>query len=567
MCLQIAIVVFWVVSTKNNGFYIMNSYIDKNGKQQYIDEDEKRKCLGYDKTCNKNSRLMACNVPWWTSGYWAGWWGWNSEWDVLGENLTYLYSEIDGPEWVFCGDYYYGWYWFYGGSMDCGINGSDCANTTNTDCGRPRLKNCKRYNCITNNNVDDCTIINGKDREQRCCKKPSNFSCEPGECDYEYSIVKKEYSVDYERVSGGGNCVDEKGYYESFPETSCYNGVLTVNNICTTSVYGCSPQNECSPDSCKEAEKEGWTKEGDEPTHGVWYDYGLWYGVSWEYDQIDCDCPSKGCNSCAECSEYDCESYGSSYYLPGSWSYWGGYYGGLGSDCCGTPPAICPKAIGNGSKDSWWCTGSDCIQMSEEEGESSGYSGPSSSYNACIKNCGTAESTNCVTPDYTYITGLCCDTEFMDRNQKRVEDGECLDTGPSHETSKKQTLCTDSSGCGGSSTYDYKTQNCSFIPTYCKTKKVVRTRGYYTFSYEQEIPDKDYECNCIQCSPNDECKQQECYKCPAGSQKPITVKNLTVKSGGGEVLDEATVKLIVVYCKINTIECKKEESSENTGGI
>lgn len=561
----------------------MNSYIDKNGKLQYCSTDSTRKCLEFNDTCDKSTGSMACNTPWWAGGYWSGWWGWNPYWDVYGDNLTYLYSEIDGPEWAFCGDYWYGWWWYGGGSQDCGLDNSDCANVTNTNCGRPRLKNCKRYNCVGTNTIQDCTIINGKDREKRCCKAPSNFTCKEGQCDYDYSIVIKEYSVDYERVTGGGSCIDNAGLYEEYPETSCEPSVLITDSICTDNIYGCSPEDPCDSQKCVEAKKFGWEKEGDEPSDiYYWYYYG-YGGIVWEYDQIDCGC-STSCGppaptNCADCDQYPCNSYGSSVYYPGGWGYWGGYYGGLGSDCCGAPPTLCPKQQGDGSDKPWWCSGTDCFQATQEQGKSYGFDGPYSSYTSCIQKCNVADETNCIQPDHNYTRGLCCDTKFMKEQRKKIEDKQCLDSGPSYAEEKSENLCTDALGCGGGAVYNYSKQMCTFIPKYCKTKKVDRKRGYYTFSYEPEITDKNYECNCIQCPStggttekdfNDylqgvaNCKKQECYKCPSGSQKPLLKRTKTVVTGGGTVTDTAKVTLKVVYCKITTKQCSPKTPTSPT---
>jgi hypothetical protein len=525
----------------------MTAYLDQSGFVKYCSSDTKRRCAVLDKTCDRNSGSMACSTPWWTAGYW---YGWNPYWDVYGENLTYLYSEIEGPDWVFCGNY---WYWWMSGYQDCGIHDSDCDNISNTDCGKPRIKKCKKYNCINNNNIPDCTIINGKDRETRCCKKPDGFVCQPGECDYTYTIVKKEYTVDYERVAGGGTCKDTSALYDSYPETSCYQGVTVVDSKCVTSVYGCTPPDECSPDRCVPATKDGWDPVGEEPSHD-WF----WLGITWEYDLIDCECNT--CAICTDCTEYDCNTYGNSLLFPGGWGYWGGYYGGIGSDCCGAPPQLCPKHYGNGSNNPWWCSGTDCLQYTDAVGKASGFEGPYSSYATCIKQCGNfIEENNCIPSDYTYTRGVCCDNKFMTENRKKIDEGECLDTGPSYNETNIQSLCTDSFGCGGNAVYNYSKEMCTFVPKYCKTKKVERQRGYYNFTFSPEIPDKDYECNCIICDSDESvlesCKAQDCYMCPKGSQKPIVTLDRTVISGGGDVIEEVTVKLIVVYCKITTSEC------------
>lgn len=528
----------------------MSAYIGTDGVLVYADPDSVRKCLPYNSTCTSSYAPSACGESFFIGRSWIGWWGWGNGWGYYGDNLTYLYSEIDAPEWAYCADYYYGW---WGTFRDCNLNGGDC-EMTNTDCGHPRIKTCKRYSCI-GYLIDDCSLINGKDKEQRCCAKPNGFKCEEGECDYTFSIVKKEYSVEYERVSGGGQCEDNKSFYENYPESSCGTNPPVYNDTCVEYVYGCYPPNPCNETQCIEPlGKEGWKKEGDEPSN--WYGWWGYAGVFWRYDKIDCNCK---CDDCAECSEYPCNSYGGSSYYPYGWGAWGGYYGGIGSDCCGKPTAICQKQQGDGSDNPWFCSGSACVQLPYGSDESKSMEGPYTTYLSCMQNCNMTDTNNCIEPDINILSqDDCCNKEYINKKLS-----ECEDRGRSYTKSQSITLCTDTAGCGGNAIYNIKREKCTTKTKQCKTQKVDSISGWWTFTIERKGPEKNYFENCLSCGGIDpECAKNPLYQCPKNTEQQLLKKSIKVIPGAGSVLDTATVKLVVVYCKMVTSPCSYSGDSD-----
>ena len=127
------------------------AYFDKNGILQYAAKDEDEKCFNSSQICDTSINSMACRTGWWRNGYWNNWWGWRYNWGVYGENLTYLYTEIDAPEAYRCGtvDNCPGYWWA----------SYDCDDVQASSCGKPRIARCKTYGCVSDYNTSLVVMV------------------------------------------------------------------------------------------------------------------------------------------------------------------------------------------------------------------------------------------------------------------------------------------------------------------------------------------------------------------------------------------------------------------------
>lgn len=575
------------------------TYFDKNGTLQYAVKDENEKC--FSQTCNIRTGTsdeksgadvqigdstqgvvpaMSCRTSWWTNGYWNNWWGWGGNWGVYGDNLTYLYTEIDAPEAYRCGnidncyyynpyDPYYSWwnYWWYS---------LDCEDMQASSCARPRIARCKTYGCVSDYNSYysgyNCDIVNGKDREIRCCKAPSNFECKEGECDYDYEIVKKEYTVEYELVRPAYSCIEKYKY----PKTSCvpHTSIPSSNIFCEQNITECStdPEAKCEtgynwwfngkcPEN-PEKPKEGYEKEISTSTSVVSF---------WELDDCNCgynkDSGYYSCPSCYKCEDFeDCN-----YDLRASnngW-YWNNYgFGGyIGDDCCnsgywgwgwwgywGFGP--CPIDAGDGSENPWWCDGSECMQKASGE-ELETDSGPYTTYLKCMENCLKDEksgSTNkCIADSKSYTRGYCCDTNFIEQMQNNIKNG-CYEEGPKYTKNTKEKICS-ADVCSNDLIVERGDDMCTYSTKYCPSHKVTQTNTGVLYTYDPPIQEKAYNriCNDCEKASNDECEKDPESKCPANTELPLLRD--TKKYFEDEVLETQTITLTMVFCKITIKEC------------
>ena len=546
-----------------------STYITKSGDIEYCYKDSNQKCFDKGETCNSRNGRMACNTGWWLSGWWDRWWGWNGYWGVYGDNLTYLYTEIDAPDEYICG---------YNRPCFTRVHCDD--ELTDGVCAYPRIKRCKTYRCVGDFNnyyYNHCSTVNGKDREQRCCKAPSDFSCEEGECDYDYEIVKKEYTIEYELVRPAHSCTERPEY----PETHCSNYIPTYNDTCYIHQASCSPQEKClatgQQPSCVEDTPPDEYELVDTEVGGLSnYLYSYWYwfystpGITWDYELDDCDCK---CSRCTACDNYDCDfagyGYGYGYY---GWG-WGGYFDGIGSDCCGSPGyytgyswvgypinwwgGICPEKQGDGSTKPWYCSeGGDCAQVDDTEEDFDGSlfaSGPYTSYTSCREAC--SDDNKCIPPDRNYTRGLCCDENFKKQIDSIKKDS-CSSIGPTYKEKVKKSLCS-AGDCATDVVTSYEKQMCTIDNSkFCTTSKVERTRSRKTYSYNPPIPDQAFEIICDSCNPstNEECQKNPNSKCPSGTEAKVIkiVNNFNPE----EIISTASVKMVTVFCKITTKKCE-----------
>jgi len=557
------------------------SYFDKNGQLQYVVSDDVEKCFSSNEVCQKQRRVgtsdeksgadiatayyvgggMACRTNWWNTGYWNNWWGWGYNWSVYGNNLTFLYSEIDAPEAYRCGNYYsyYNCFNFYG---------QNCEDMEASSCGQPRIARCKTFNCISDyNDSNYCTLINGKDREERCCKAPSNFVCKEGECDYDYEIVKKEYTVEYELVKPAYTCSEKLTY----PEKSCSTYIPVYSQSCTTTRQECSTSPEAKCDN-----GYYWFYGTKCPSNPPPVPEGYELKTStttsvenlWELDECDCGKNESGYYTCPSC--YKCEDLEDCNYDLRSWNnwYWGGYgYSGyIGDDCCmnnfwgywwgwqGYYNQPCP-IDGDGSDNPWWCDGEECTQKGPGE-ESENETGPYTSYRVCMEDClkdETGSTNRCIPDSKTYTRGYCCDSNFIDTMQKTITEG-CAEEGPQYTKTTEEKLC-DATSCGTDLMYERSDDMCTYSTKYCPSHRIIKTFSNAVYGYNPPIQGKQYWRICNSCDKigNDECEKDPNSKCPSNTEGINLIQN--IKYVGEEVLETKAIKLIMVFCKITTKPC------------
>lgn len=591
----------------------IDGYIKLDGSFAYCDQDSAKKCVDASQTCSSGQGVMACNGNWWWGGYWSGWWYWSYYYGIFGDNMIFLYSEVDAPPEYLCGyprkcgiatgasswSWNWGWWngWYYGQYQYCTEDIGDC--------NFPRIKNCKTSKCVNSTYSNywygwsyvnsACSTINGKDREERCCTKPSNFTCKEGECDYDYEIVKKTYSIEYELVKPSYICHDPPEELESSCENTFswyyygwYNGAYIMPDKCYESKEHCSPKNKCpyksgntdvywcDPDANKAS--NGYEEIADEPTQ-----------IIWDYPPKDCDTK---CVRCIPCGEDDCTF---AWYDNYNWGWWGwnSFSYTIGSDCCDNNnyywygnygrPQICPTTVyDDGSGNPWWCSGTDCVQM-EEGDETEGFEGPFTSRSACMKGCN--EDTNkCVEPDPTLTTGLCCDKNFMKQVEQATTDS-CNKQLDRKTVSVKQKICT-GKNCADSAYYKYNKEMCGYETKFAETEKSVHTKSTKIYEYTPEYPKQrfaDYEacngyynywwgsyygqgiCNVDQYAKcqADWAAQNGGNDCPSNTTKPLQINKTNFKAQ--EVVSSATVSLVAVFCKMTTKQCQPSQS-EGGGG-
>jgi hypothetical protein len=555
------------------------SYFDKNGILQYTVRDENEKCVS--KTCNLGtcrivgdeksgtdiiiigngeqclSSAMACRAAWWRNANWTSWWGWSIT--AYGDNLTYLYSEIEAPEAYRCG------------AIDnCPTGGSqNCDDISKNSCGKPRIARCKTYGCVADynsfNGNYNCDIINGKDREMRCCKAPSNFKCEKGGCDFDYEIVKKEYTIDYELVQPAYSCVVRATY----PETSCSPHVeISDAGSCLETRTTCSTD---PPAKCDKG--HFWWNDlrcppNDPPSPGYSEVTSSIISVDhlWELDDCDCgynkDLGYHTCNSCYNCDEFKDCNYDFIGANGANWS-WGGY---IGDDCCannflsiwGWPLSPCP-IDGDGSENPWWCDGTECSQKASGD-ELEDDIGPFISYRSCMQKCLQDETGNtnlCIPDSKSYIRGLCCDSNFIEQMQNNIKDG-CYEEGPQYIKKTKEKLC-ESSSCSNDLILERSDDMCTYNAKYCPSHMVKKTYKSVTYQYIPPPPDKGYYRRCNSCdkASNDECEKDPLSKCPKNTGR-IVLTN-TRNHVPEKIIETKTIKLIMVFCKITTKDCVIDE--------
>jgi hypothetical protein len=603
----------------------IDGYIKLDGSFAYCDDDPDKKCVDGSQVCSTGSRssdeknvyngsgMMSCG-NWWGSGYWTGWWNWSYSYGFLGDNLIFLYSEVDAPDEYVCGYprncgtyggfFGWSWWWWFGGFSYY------CSEDTG-DCNYPRIKSCKTNRCVDNTygyyySSSICDYINGKDRADRCCKKPENFSCKEGECDYEYEIVKKTYSIEYELVKPSYWCQDPP----ELPATSCtpiQNVINFASDKCYETKSYCGPKNKCptistdeknnpketywcDPDATKPS--KGYTELADEP-----------FAVVWDYPPKDCN---TNCSRCIPCDEDDCTF---AYYDTYNWG-WGGwsFFNNIGTDCCDSGglygrPSLCPsEIIDDGSGNPWWCSGTDCVQMAEGE-ETEGFTGPFTSRISCMSKCN--EDTNkCIPPDPSITRGLCCDKKFMDQMEKALEETQCNEQIERKTQNVTQILCTGNDGistsdgskwipeksgadvvvgsvnfnnsltnfnsvsCENIPTFKYTKEICGYQPKYAEVEKTIHTRSNKIYEYAPEIPKQYFQdfaqCGSVVC---DQDAYAQCRKnfadtwggndCPSNSKTPLIKQN--GKFNAQEIVSTATVSVVVVFCKVTTKPCAPSE--------
>ena len=551
----------------------VEGYIKLDGKFVYCDNDSNKKCLDASKLCSARDGMMSCG-NWWGSGYWSGWWNWSYYYGFFGDNLIFLYNEIDAPEEYICGyprecdiytaGYSYGWWYGWYGNQLCEQDIGDC--------NYPRIKNCKTNRCVydTYTGYYDyyygyygygtaCNTISGKDRADRCCKKPEDFQCEEGECDYDYEIVKKTYSIEYELVKPSYFCNDPPPN----PTTSCNGTTTTVNDKCYESLSYCGPKNNCPQNYYGDDTDYYWCDpDATKPSKGYSEIAEEVYQTIWDYPPTDCDSP---CARCIECSEDDCNfAYYNSYNWGwGSWSY----FSNIGSDCCDGGgsygrPGICPTDImDDGSGNPWWCTGTDCVQM-EEGDETESFTGPFASRLSCIKACND-DTNKCVEPDPNVTTGLCCDKTFMKQLDTALKN-ECNEQIPNKSQKVKETLCV-GTNCQDSAIFTYSKEICGYKSKYSPVTKTVHNKSYKIYEYAIPIPEKNFADACVNyCNQDsyDACRKNFAdvwgsNDCPKNTQKAIYTQ--TTKYNPQEIVGTATVSVIAVFCKVTTKKCVPSE--------
>ena len=545
------------------------AYFNKTGVLKYDLKDDTEKCFDSSEICKSSINNMACRTNWWRDGYWGGWWGWGyGYWGVYGDNLTYLYTEIEALEAFRCGtinhcagDYYSSQY---------------CDDLAASSCGKPRIARCKTYGCVSDFNTNNyCSLINGKDREERCCTAPSNFECKEGECDYDYEIVKKEYTVEYELVKPSYSCKEKTPY----PESACIGhfGISKYSSQCQTS------RSECSTDPEAKCDRgySWWygakcPPEDNPPPEGYGAVASDVTSVSkfWELDDCDCgfneETQEYTCPSCYDCEDFEDCNYDLREYNTG-W-FWYGYNGYIGDDCCFGGlfgPSFgyysigpCPIDAGDGSDNPWWCNGTDCEQKKDGDEDESD-TGPYTSYKKCMEECfkdETGGTNKCIPESKSYTRGYCCDSKFIENMQDAI-DNKCSEEGPKYTKTTKETLCN-SSNCSNDLIYEREDDMCTYSTKYCKSHQVTQTKSNVRYGYEPPIQDKAYFRICASCNKesNDECEADPLSKCPANTDIPVLKEQVVYK--GEEVTESVIVKLIMVFCKITTKECVPVSSEE-----
>lgn len=559
----------------------IDGYVKLDGSFAYCDNDANKKCVDASQVCSSYNGMMSCG-NWWGSGYWSGWWNWSYYYGFFGDNLIFLYSEVEAPDEYLCGYprkcgiytgiWDWGWEWWFGWFYN-----QYCTDDIG-DCNYPRIKSCKTPRCVygTYSNYyygygDICNYINGKDRADRCCKKPENFSCEEGECDYDYEIVKKTYSIEYELVKPSYFCNDPPPN----PVSSCDGTVAVVAEKCYEEHDHCGPKNKCPQTSSDEEgnptkyywcdpantkPSKGYTEMDDQP-----------YAVIWDYPPTDCE---SDCSRCIACDEDDCTfAYYDTYNW--GWGYWS-FFNTIGSDCCDSAgyfgqygrPSICPSKItDDGSGNPWWCTGTDCVQM-EPGDETEGFTGPFASRMSCMSECN--EDTNkCIPPDPSITTGLCCDTKFMEQMEKALE-SECNEQIDRKTQKVKETLCT-GKNCQDSATFNYSKEMCGYQPKYQQVEKSVHTRSRKLYEYAPEIPKQNFadfsKCSYAICNQDNYAKCRADFAaqwggndCPSNSKRILEKQTAQFKKE--EVVGTSTVSVVVVFCKVTTKPCVPSETEE-----
>jgi hypothetical protein len=547
----------------------IEGYIKLDGKFVYCDDDADKKCG--ESVCSTRNGKMPCG-NWWGSGYWSGWWNWSYYYGFLGDNLIFLYNEVEAPDEYLCGyprqcNVFGGW-WFGN------FFGQYCSEDIG-DCNYPRIKSCKTSRCVdtTYSNYyygygDFCNTLDGKDRADRCCKKPEDFECKEGECDYDYEIVKKTYSIEYELVKPSYFCSDPPPNVAS----SCDGGfAANANSSCYEERNYCGPKNKCPQISSDEKgiiQEYYWCDpDATKPSKGYTEMSEEQYQVIWDYPPDDCD---TNCTRCIPCDEEDCNFAWYDNYNWG-WGYWS-YFGTIGSDCCDSSgfgqysrPQICPTTVtDDGSGNPWWCTGTDCVQMAEGE-ETVGFTGPFSSRSSCIRSC-QDETNKCFAPDPTTTTGLCCDRDFMEKVEKALEN-ECNEQTPRKTQKVKQTLCS-GKNCQDSVIFNYSKEICGYQPKYASVTKTVHTKSRKLFSYSPKIPDKNFadyqQCSGSICNEDNYAKCRENFAafwggndCPSNTTRAIITQ--TSKFNPQEIVGSATVSVVAVFCKVTTKPCVPSE--------
>jgi hypothetical protein len=562
----------------------IDGYIKLDGSFAYCDDDADKKCVDASQVCSSYNGRMACG-NWWGSGYWTGWWNWSYYYGFFGDNLIFLYSEVEAPDEYLCGyprscSLYTG---SYGDLWWFGLLGSQYCAEDFGDCNYPRIKNCKTSRCVQGSYSNYyygsywgiCDYINGKDRAERCCKKPANFTCEEGECDYDYEIVKKTYSIEYELVKPSYFCNDPPPN----PESSCdffqFN-VTTVPEKCYQKLNYCSPKNKCpqissdekgnvkeyywcNPDDTKPA--KGYEEISDEP-----------YQVIWDFPPKDCD---EKCSRCIPCGEDDCNFAWYNNYNWG-WGYWS-FFNSIGSDCCDsgifagqyTRPQICPSTTtDDGSGNPWWCTGTDCVQMAEGE-ETEGFTGPFASRTSCVSECND-DTNKCVPPDSTITSGLCCDKKFMEKLEEALQTDNCNEQVERKSQQIKETICV-GKNCQDSVVFNYTKEICGYKPKFAEVEKTVHTRSYKLYEYAPEIPKQNFadyiQCGGLICDQDAYAKCRADFAaewgsndCPTGSKRLL--EKQTVQFKEQEIVGTTTVSVVAVFCKVTTKPCAPSESEE-----
>ena len=536
------------------------TYFDKNGQLQYVASDETEKCFKDDQVCDSSRGSMACRTNWWYNGYWNNWWGWGYNWSAYGDNLTFLYSEIDAPDSLKCNGY----------NPNCSnFSGQYCDDVAASSCGKPRIARCKTFGCVSDYNDNNyCVLINNKDREERCCKAPSNFECKEGECDYDYEIVKKEYTVEWELVTPSYACIEKPVY----PDSSCTTYIPIYDTTCTRSKTDCSTEPKAKCDS-----GYYWWSNAKCPDYpnDMPEEYSVRTSAAtsienlWELDDCECGRNDSGYYTCPSC--YKCEDLEDCNYDLRSWNsgwYWGAYsYAGyIGDDCCtnnfwgswwgyyGIYNQPCP-VNGDGSENPWWCDGSECSQKAVGD-QSETDTGPYSGYKACMEDClkdETGTTNKCIPDSKNYSRGYCCDSNFIDTMQDAIN-SQCAEEGPNYNKTTKEKLC-DASSCGNDLIYERSDDMCTYSTKYCSTHKITRIFSNSIYGYDAPVQDKQYWRICNNCDKagNDECEQDPNSKCPSNTEAINIVRQ--TKFVAEKVSEPYPVKLIMVFCKITAKEC------------
>jgi hypothetical protein len=565
-------------------------YFTKNGSVEYCSDYAEQGCIDHRDTCSStNGVRLACNMGAWLENW--------SEDSVLssynssiGELKKHLYTTIDAPDEYMC-DYNM----IYPAITSEGMTlcGSDRIVLT-------RIAGCKTSACVSNASYDYGANKNGIDKANRCCKAPSDFQCESGECDYEYSIVTEEYSVDYELYKPASKCITldrvPNGDFVCFG-FGLVNHPLIVTDTCFIEQQSCKLS---SPFRCNDANNKS-CKEDTAPAGYTLVDSKDI--ITWSYEQKDCNCTT--CINCISCDQLDCTlgpvfnntiAGESLYYfglVPEAWRLGG-------TDCCGfrlagfkatnapseffssiLPPPLCP-IYGDGSENPWYCYNDSCIQVddtSQDFDRSLYESGPYGSHRDCTSQC--SDELVCMPPDKNYTRGECCNKNF----QKEMYDSEkpiitiIGGTGPGlgggtgsggsafGNTGNGQTISVKDScrtigprytkeysyilpGCDEKIVTDKKEMCTIDNSKVCENERIVITNSAKTYAYKRPNLDKRYNVLCSSCNP---AENLDCLPCPKNTQAILLKNEYTFFPE--EVIDSKTIKIKLVYCQITVKSC------------